>query len=213
MTGPASQQRNGGSAPGRHPWGGPPGRRPRWFRVNPAGSRGLELGPLVGGEVAGYVGGRGQRPEAAGAVPCVGGAARCRRGSRWPARSGVSSSASHLVAARTGYPGCPELGAIPSMLLRRDVRVGCVPWRILDRRLRLVTVRRRDIERVLNGETSADDFIPHQHRSWYRTNASRPGRVMRTPNRRRRTACGRCSTFTGEQGLPSGGPSRSAFCC
>lgn len=37
--------------------------------------------------------------------------------------------ASHLVAARTGYAGCPELGAIASLILRRDVQVGCVPWR------------------------------------------------------------------------------------
>jgi hypothetical protein len=62
-------------------------------------------------------------------------------------RSGVLSNlgaagagwfgASHLVAARTGYGGCPELGAIPSVILGRDVQVGCVPWRIADRRLGL----------------------------------------------------------------------------
>ena len=46
---------------------------------------------------------------------------------------------SHLVAARTGYAGCPELGAIPSMLRGRDVHVGCVPWQIADRRLGLTT--------------------------------------------------------------------------
>ena len=45
--------------------------------------------------------------------------------------------ASHLVAARTGYAGCPELGAIASVVLRRDVHVGCVPWQIADRRLGL----------------------------------------------------------------------------
>ncbi len=45
--------------------------------------------------------------------------------------------ASHLVAARTGYGGCPELGAIPSVILGREVQVGCVPWRIADRRLGL----------------------------------------------------------------------------
>jgi hypothetical protein len=45
--------------------------------------------------------------------------------------------ASHLVAVRTGYAGCPELGAIPSVILRREVQVGCVPWRIADRRLGL----------------------------------------------------------------------------
>jgi hypothetical protein len=42
--------------------------------------------------------------------------------------------ASHLVAGRTGYAGCPELGAIPSVVLGREVQVGCVPWRIADRR-------------------------------------------------------------------------------
>jgi hypothetical protein len=45
--------------------------------------------------------------------------------------------ASHLVAARTGYAGCPELGAIPSVVLGREVQVGCVPWRIADRGLGL----------------------------------------------------------------------------
>jgi hypothetical protein len=44
---------------------------------------------------------------------------------------------SHLVAAQTGYSGCPELGAIPSLVLRRDVQVGCVPWRLADRWLDL----------------------------------------------------------------------------
>lgn len=44
---------------------------------------------------------------------------------------------SHVVAAMTAYPGCPELGAVPSLLLRRNVKMGCVPWRWLDARLRL----------------------------------------------------------------------------
>lgn len=43
--------------------------------------------------------------------------------------------ASHLVAAATGYAGCPELGAIPSVLMRRDVHFGCIPWQIADRHL------------------------------------------------------------------------------
>jgi len=46
---------------------------------------------------------------------------------------------SHLVAARTGYAGCPELGAIPTLVKGREVKVGCVPWRIADRRLGLTT--------------------------------------------------------------------------
>lgn len=40
--------------------------------------------------------------------------------------------ATHLVAAATGYPGCPELGAVPSLLTGQDVYVGCGPWRRLD---------------------------------------------------------------------------------
>src|SRR5437868_2805000 len=35
---------------------------------------------------------------------------------------------SHLVAAVTGYRGCPELGAIPSVMLGRTIETGCGPW-------------------------------------------------------------------------------------
>jgi hypothetical protein len=44
---------------------------------------------------------------------------------------------SHLVAAVTRYSGCPELGAIPSIILRRNVDTGCAPWRWIDHRLNL----------------------------------------------------------------------------
>jgi hypothetical protein len=44
---------------------------------------------------------------------------------------------SHLVASVTGYPGCPELGAIPSVMLDRPVRTACGPWERIDRRLGL----------------------------------------------------------------------------
>jgi hypothetical protein len=40
---------------------------------------------------------------------------------------------SHLVAACTGYRGCPELGAIPSVLFGRQVGSWCGPWELLDR--------------------------------------------------------------------------------
>lgn len=40
--------------------------------------------------------------------------------------------ASHLVAAATGYRGCPELGAIPSLVLRRRVSTVCKPWERFD---------------------------------------------------------------------------------
>jgi hypothetical protein len=42
---------------------------------------------------------------------------------------------SHLVAGVTGYPGCPELGAIPSVMLGREVPTGCGPWERIDRAL------------------------------------------------------------------------------
>lgn len=43
--------------------------------------------------------------------------------------------ASHLVAAGTGYRGCPELGAIPSLVLGRHVATVCGPWGRIDRLL------------------------------------------------------------------------------
>jgi hypothetical protein len=36
-------------------------------------------------------------------------------------------AASFLVAAATRYPGCPELGAIPSLLLGRRIETRCGP--------------------------------------------------------------------------------------
>jgi hypothetical protein len=44
---------------------------------------------------------------------------------------------SHIVAGVTGYVGCPELGAIPSVLINRHVSTGCGPWRWIDRKLKL----------------------------------------------------------------------------
>src|SRR5438046_1273442 len=41
-----------------------------------------------------------------------------------PAWFGVS----HLVAAQMGYQGCPELGAIASVIQGRRIETGCVPW-------------------------------------------------------------------------------------
>jgi hypothetical protein len=43
----------------------------------------------------------------------------------------------HVLAALMAYPGCPELGVVPSLLLRRNVKVGCGPWHWLDARLHL----------------------------------------------------------------------------
>jgi hypothetical protein len=45
---------------------------------------------------------------------------------------------SHLVAAATGYNGCPELGAIPTVVRGHPVHTRCGPWQTLDRRLGLV---------------------------------------------------------------------------
>jgi hypothetical protein len=39
---------------------------------------------------------------------------------------------SHLVAGVTGYRGCPELGAIPSVMLDRPVGTACGPWERID---------------------------------------------------------------------------------
>jgi hypothetical protein len=40
--------------------------------------------------------------------------------------------ASHLVASASGYDGCPELGAIPSLVLGRPVATDCGPWDWID---------------------------------------------------------------------------------
>lgn len=60
---------------------------------------------------------------------------------RLPARISLWSAAivpawfgvAHLVAGVTGYRGCPELGAISSVLLGRRVATGCGPWDRIDR--------------------------------------------------------------------------------
>ncbi len=45
-----------------------------------------------------------------------------------PAWFGIS----HLIAAQIGYRGCPEIGAIPSVMLGRRVKTGCGPWERID---------------------------------------------------------------------------------
>jgi hypothetical protein len=42
---------------------------------------------------------------------------------------------SHLIAAIIGYRGCPELGAIPTVMQGRPVGTVCEFWTQLDRRL------------------------------------------------------------------------------
>lgn len=39
---------------------------------------------------------------------------------------------SHVVAGATGFAGCPELGAIPSLVLQRDIHTRCGPWERID---------------------------------------------------------------------------------
>ena len=54
--------------------------------------------------------------------------------SLWPLAAACAwLGVSHLVAAVTAYPGCPELGAIPSLLLGRPVTTACGPLERLDR--------------------------------------------------------------------------------
>lgn len=48
------------------------------------------------------------------------------------------SGASHVVAACTAYSGCPELGAIASLVLRRPLRTWCGPWQLADRGIEAV---------------------------------------------------------------------------
>lgn len=39
---------------------------------------------------------------------------------------------SHLVSGATGYQGCPEIGAIPSVMLDRPVTTSCAWWERID---------------------------------------------------------------------------------
>ncbi len=39
---------------------------------------------------------------------------------------------SHLIAGVIGYQGCPELGAIPTVMLGRPVGTSCGLWRRID---------------------------------------------------------------------------------
>jgi hypothetical protein len=40
---------------------------------------------------------------------------------------------SHVLAGVMRYPGCPELGAVSSLLARRRIWTGCGPWCSIDR--------------------------------------------------------------------------------
>lgn len=63
----------------------------------------------------------------------------------WPAATVPTwFGVSHLVAAVTGYQGCPELGAIPSLILDHAVGTHCTAWDLVDV---LLHARARDGER------------------------------------------------------------------
>ena len=44
---------------------------------------------------------------------------------------------SHLVAAVTGYQGCPEIGAVASLVFDRSISTNCDIWRRIDRAMRV----------------------------------------------------------------------------
>ena len=46
---------------------------------------------------------------------------------------------SHVLAAAMAYPGCPELGAVASLLLRRSLKIACGPWQWFDKCLGLTS--------------------------------------------------------------------------
>jgi hypothetical protein len=75
----------------------------------------------------------------------------------WPlAAAGLWLGLSHLVAAATSYRGCPEVGAIASLLLGRRVITTCKPWERLDDRLE---GRPRRAGSSVSGSRGADGLI------------------------------------------------------
>ena len=52
----------------------------------------------------------------------------------WPlAVASAWFGVSHIVAGWIGYPDCPELGAIASVIRRRYIPTRCGPWARIDR--------------------------------------------------------------------------------
>jgi len=69
------------------------------------------------------------------AAAALGAVAYCDLALLWPLAAIASwFAASFLVASATGYSGCPEVGAIPSLLLRRDIATRCPPLERTGRR-------------------------------------------------------------------------------
>jgi hypothetical protein len=95
-----------------------------------------------GGETGLAMGPRARRARAAAGVGflLLAGAMSSRRLpggiALWPAAVVPTwFGVSHLVSSVTGYRGCPELGAIPSVLLGRPIGTNCGPWERFDRRI------------------------------------------------------------------------------
>ena len=97
-----------------------------------------EDGPGAGGESTSMDRGARRARAAAGlGFLALAGAMSSRqlpgRISLWPAAIVPTwFGVSHLVASVTGYQGCPELGAIPSVMLDRPVSTSCGPWKRID---------------------------------------------------------------------------------
>jgi hypothetical protein len=93
------------------------GRRPRRLRVVAGGGLLVLAGAIASRELPGKV-------------------------ALWPAALVPTwFGISHLVAGVTGYPGCPEIGAIPSVMLGRPVATGCEAWEWIDERAEGGTIR------------------------------------------------------------------------
>lgn len=55
----------------------------------------------------------------------------------WPV-AGVAAwfGFTHVLAGFIAYSGCPEIGAVPTWLLRRHIHIACKPWDWMDQKIR-----------------------------------------------------------------------------
>lgn len=107
-----------------------------------AGTCGPWMAYCTGGQVPpGPINARQRAARAGAGAALLALAAAAGRAPR-PLNALLSSAAgwvgvSHLAAAVTGYNGCPELGAIPTIVLGRQVHTRCGAWQMVDERLGL----------------------------------------------------------------------------
>jgi len=80
------------------------------------------------------------------------------------AAAGLWLGVSHLVASVTGYLCGPEVGAIASLLMRRQVITTCAPWERLDRRIERHPGRRTGEERSPQPPAPLRRHAPGAHR-------------------------------------------------